>query len=61
MNIRGCQEATFNTHRSDLTIKKLVIVVARRSWKNDARVMENHGKIMEFDSAKALGTLNKRV
>ncbi len=26
-------------------------------WKNDARVMENHGKIMEFDSGKALGTL----
>ena len=27
------------------------------SWKNDARVMENQGKIMEFDSGKALGTL----
>ncbi len=36
---------------------KLVIVVARQSWKNDARVIENHGKIMEFDSRKALGTL----
>ncbi len=30
-----------------------------RSWKNDARVMENHGKFMEFDSAKVLGTLSK--
>ncbi len=31
------------------------------SWKNDARVLENHGKIMEFDSGKALGTLYKPV
>ncbi len=38
---------------------KLVIVVACRSWKNDASFMENHGKIMEFDSGKALGTLFK--
>ncbi len=28
-----------------------------RSWKNDERVMENHGKIMEFDFGKSLGTL----
>ncbi len=33
------------------------VIVARRSWKIDARVMGNHGKIMEFDSRKALGTL----
>ncbi len=37
--------------------KRMVNVFARRSWKNDARVMENHGEIMEFDSGKALGTL----
>ena len=34
-----------------------VNVFARRSWRNDERVMENHGKIMEYDSGKALGTL----
>ena len=47
----------FYTHRSVLPVLKLVIVVARQSWKNDAKVMENHGKIMEFYSGKALGTL----
>ncbi len=36
---------------------KLVIFVGHRSWKNDERVMESHGKIMEFDSGKALGAL----
>ena len=30
-----------------------------RSWKNDAKVMENHGKIMEFDPVKSLGTLSQ--
>ena len=30
-----------------------------RSWKNGANVMENHGKIMEFDSENALGTLQE--
>ncbi len=57
MPIRGCKEAPFNTHRSVISVVKLVIVVAHRSWKNYARVMENHGKMMEFDSGKALGTL----
>ena len=28
-----------------------------RSWKNHERIMENHGKIMEFESGKLLGTL----
>ncbi len=36
------------------------VKVARQSWNNDARVLRNHGKIMEFDSGKALGTLPKR-
>ncbi len=53
----GCKEATFNTHRSVLPVLKLVNIVAHQSWKNDARVMENHRKIMEFDYGKALGTL----
>ncbi len=41
--IRGCNETTFKTQLSFLLVLKLVIVVACRSWKNDARVMENHG------------------
>ena len=57
MPIRGSKEAPFNTYRSVIPVLKLVIFVARQSWKNDARVMENHGKIMEFDFGKALGTL----
>ena len=28
---------------ADLSVLKLVIVLACRPWKNDARVMENHG------------------
>ena len=56
MAIRGCKETTFNT-QSVLSVSKLVSVVARRSWKNDVKVMENHGKITEFDSGKVLGTL----
>ncbi len=28
-----------------------------KTWKMKKKVMENHGKIMEFDSAKVLGTL----
>ncbi len=39
-----------------ISVLKLVIVVRHRSWKNDERVMENHGNIMEFDSGKSLGT-----
>ena len=42
-----------------LSVLELVIVVGHRSWKNDERVMENHGKIMEFDAGKLLGTLLK--
>ena len=55
--IRGCNETTFKTQLSFLSVLKLVIVAVCRSWKNDERVMGNHGKIMEFDSGKALGTL----
>ncbi len=57
MAIRRCKETTFKAQWYVLSALKLVSVVACRSWKNDARVMENHGKIMEFDSGKALGTL----
>ena len=57
MAVKRCKETTLK-HNSVLSMLKLVIVVACQSWKNDARVMENHGKIMEFDSGKALGTLN---
>ncbi len=39
--IMWCKEAAFNTQRSVLQVLKLLNVVARRSWKNDARVMEN--------------------
>ncbi len=41
-----------------ISVLKLVIVFGHRSWKNDQRVMENHGKIMEFDYRKSLGTLH---
>ncbi len=41
-----------------ISVLKLVIDVGYRSWKNDERVMENHGIIMKFDSTKALGSLN---
>ncbi len=58
MAIRRCKETTFKAQWCVLSVLKLVIVVACRSWKNDARIMENHGKIMEFDSGKALGTLS---
>ncbi len=34
-----------------------IIFVLRLSWKKHERIMENHGKIMEFDSRKPLGTL----
>ncbi len=51
-------EKSWNLKKRPTSWKNHVIVVACRSWKNDARVMENHGKIMEFDSGKALGTLH---
>ncbi len=56
----GCKEMQgdhIKAQQCVLSMLKLVIVVACQSWKNHARVMENHGKIMEFDSGKALGTL----
>ncbi len=45
------------TQKCFTSVKTIVNVIARRSWKNDARVMENQGKIMDFDFGKALGTL----
>ena len=36
---------------------KIGQVILHRSWKNGERGMEIHGKIMEFDTGKPLGTL----
>ena len=50
MPIKGCKEATFDTHISVLLLLKLVNVVALKK-------MQESRKIMEFDFGKAVGTL----
>ncbi len=53
----GHKEVQGNHIQSTIVCFISVKISYCRSWKNNARVMENHGKIMEFDSGKALGTL----
>ncbi len=55
--VYGCKEVQEDNTQRTIVFFISVEISHWRSWKNDARVMENHGKIMEFDSGKALGTL----
>ncbi len=55
--LRGYKEVQGDNIQSTIVHFIGVEISHCRSWKNDARVMENHGKIMEFDSGKSLGTL----
>ena len=52
-----CYKGEDTTVRCFINVKISHKFVLRWSWKNVERVMENHGKIMEFDSGKPLGTL----